>query len=81
MKTNSYRKGNFSYYLNYDENERIYSFVVYVKIRSSKRKAKLNSTRAKDVEISFENIEDDVLKKLPDEYVSVIKQLIVDIEK
>lgn len=81
MKTNSYRKGNFSYYLNYDENERIYSFVVYVKIRSSKRKAKLNSTRAKDVDISFENIEDDVLKKLPDEYVNVIKQLIVGIEK
>ncbi|MHC3689653.1 hypothetical protein [Klebsiella pneumoniae] len=81
MKTNSCRKGNYSYYLNYDENEKNYSFVVYVKIRSSKRKAELKSTRAKDIEVSFKNISDDVLSSLSDEYVNVIKNLITGIEK
>ncbi|EDE0699067.1 MULTISPECIES: hypothetical protein [Enterobacteriaceae] len=81
MKTNSFRKGNFTYYLNYDENEKRYSFVVYVKIRSSKRKAELKSTRAKDVDISFHHVDDPVLKTLSDENIKIIKSLIMDVEK
>lgn len=81
MKTNSFRKGNFTYYLNYDEYENRYSFVVYVKIRSSKRRAKLKSTRAKDIDISFHHIDDPVLKNLSDEKIKIIKSLIMGIEK
>ncbi|WP_392588962.1 hypothetical protein AB3M75_24725 (plasmid) [Serratia ureilytica] len=81
MKTNSFRKGNFTYYLNYDENENRYSFVVYVKIRSSKRKAELNSSRAKEIDISFDHVDDPVLKTLSDENNKIIKSLIMGIEK
>lgn len=81
MKTNSFRKGNYTYYLNYDENEKCYSFVVYVKIRSSKRKAELNSSRAKDIDISFRHVDDPVLKTLSDENIKIIKSLIIGIEK
>lgn len=81
MKTNSFRKGNFTYYLNYDESENRYSFVVYVKIRSSKRKAELKSTRAKDIDISFYHVDDPVLKNLSDENIKIIKFLIMGIEK
>ncbi|EMX3307218.1 hypothetical protein AAG029_004420 [Salmonella enterica] len=81
MKTNSFRKGNFTYYLNYDENENRYSFVVYVKIRSSKRKAELNSSRAKEIDISFHHVDDPVLKTLSDENIKMIKSLIIGIEK
>ncbi|EHN1697886.1 TPA: hypothetical protein ACH3IE_005559 [Salmonella enterica subsp. enterica serovar Paratyphi B] len=81
MKTNSFRKGNFTYYLNYDENEKRYSYVVYVKIRSSKRKAELKSSRVKDIDISFYHVDDPVLKGLSDEDIKMIKSLIMDIEK
>lgn len=81
MKTNSFRKGNFTYYLNYDENEKRYSYVVYVKIRSSKRKAELKSTRVKDIDISFYHVDDHALKSLSDENIKMIKNLIMGIEK
>ncbi|EAN0446607.1 hypothetical protein ACRQKW_004745 [Citrobacter braakii] len=81
MKTNSFRKGNFTYYLNYDENEKRYSYVVYVKIRSSKRKAELKSTRVKDVDISFYHVDDPALKDLSNENIKMIKTLIMGIEK
>lgn len=81
MKTNSFRKGNFTYYLNYDENEKRYSYVVYVKIRSSKRKAELKSTRVKDIDISFYHVDDPDLKYLSDENIKMIKTLIMGIEK
>ncbi|EAR4352546.1 hypothetical protein LDV11_004377 [Salmonella enterica] len=81
MKTNFFRKGNFTYYLNYDENEKRYSYVVYVKIRSSKRKAELKSTRVKDIDISFYHVDDPALESLSDENIKMIKTLIMGIEK
>lgn len=81
MKTNSFRKGNFTYYLNYNENENRYSFVVYVKIRSNKRKIELQSTRLKEIDISFDNIHDPVLDSLSEKNVEIIKLLIMDVKK
>ncbi|HFG7810639.1 TPA: hypothetical protein ACGIM3_004955 [Salmonella enterica subsp. enterica serovar Java] len=79
MKTSSFKKGNFTYHLNYDEREQNYSFVVYVKIRSRKRKEELKSSRAKDVDICFKHIDDDVLKKLSDKNIEILKSLMIDI--
>ncbi|CAO94882.1 hypothetical protein [Erwinia tasmaniensis] len=81
MKTNSFRKGNFTYYLNYDENKKRYSYVVYVKIRSNKRKTELKSSRVKDIDISFHNLDDPALKGLSDENIKMIQTLIMEIEK
>lgn len=46
-------KGNWSYFLNYQEDSECFVFVVYVKIRSRKRIKILNSTREKIKNISF----------------------------
>ncbi|EBD4978854.1 hypothetical protein HVH64_004475 [Salmonella enterica] len=81
MKTNSFRKGNFTYYLNYDEKENRFFFVVYVKIRSNKRKAELKSTREKIVDVSFHNLDDPALRSLSDENIKIIKSLMMGIEK
>lgn len=79
MKTSSFKKGNFTYHLNYDEKENIYSFAVFVKIRSSKRKAELKSTKAKDVDVIFKHTDDEVLKALSDKNIEILKSLMINI--
>jgi hypothetical protein len=80
MKKNYFQKGNFRYQLSYDERENTYSFVVYVKIKSKKGKIELNSTRAKEVDICFKDIGDEVLKKLSEKNIEILKSLMIELE-
>lgn len=58
-------RANGSYYLNYNEQARIFSFVAYVKIGSKKRIKLLKSTR-KNNRDSFENINELKNKEVPE---------------
>lgn len=80
MKTIKLRKGNFEYYLNYHLSEAIYSFIIYVKIKSEKRKLELKCTREKIINIKFKNISDEILKSLSDEKIEILKLMIKDID-
>ncbi|HFP8670551.1 TPA: hypothetical protein ACHWC7_004047 [Providencia stuartii] len=79
MKTIKHRKGNYEYYLNHDLTEGIYSFVVYVKIKSEKRKLALKCTREKIIDEKFKNISDEMLKLIPEKEMEILKLMIKDI--
>ncbi|QNN35483.1 hypothetical protein H9X60_22220 (plasmid) [Providencia rettgeri] len=62
MITKVIGKGNFSYYLNFYEDTKLYKFDVYVKIRSKKKKEALGKTRALILTITSISIEEIALK-------------------
>ncbi|UCQ29619.1 hypothetical protein DCF83_18035 (plasmid) [Edwardsiella tarda] len=72
MKTIKSRKGNYEYYLNYEPTERVYSFVIYVKIKSKKRKEELKSSREKLIDIEFRDISE-VFDLLSSDRVEILK--------
>lgn len=73
-------KGNRTYYLNYDEDNKIFSFIGYVKIRSKKKIGLLKSTREKTDEINFCNIEELKNKKVSENHLTIITDMLKDFE-